>query len=719
MSISNAFVRSINTHVTMPAPYKKKPRVNVSSTSGSKPNRPKHGRDQLRTVTRTARRDTPAEEEEEVEVQSEDSEGEPEVKPKNYNTDSLQSYNALLTLLKSDHKDEGRSKKRKVADVASDDEVAGVNLEEEEDEKEEAEEEEFSDDELPAIDSFEVHFNEITDEYCDSQEKLVIKDKERWVIKLKNNFPQLNYTSVVQTPPGTPIPTDDISVDDLKDVNVKKRILDAYQKAFDSSLLSSLDSKIASPMFNYQDVSFPYQKYNHQSYQKLYVTHALNHIFKTRDRILKNNEKLHNYQLNLKEGKASSSEEPELRDQGFTRPKVLILLPTRNVCFEVVQMLIKLLGSEQQENKKKFQNQFFSPETPPDSKPDDFKQIFKGNNNDFFSIGMKFTRKSLKLYSSFYSSDILIASPIGLSMMLENPDKRKRQYDFLSSIEVLIIDKANSIEMQNWDHVNTVLKYINKIPQQFHDADFSRIRMWSINDQAKMFRQTLVFSEYLTPNINNLISSRSINLAGKLKFKPIISSSTCIMNSIGLKIKQIYMRFEGGSSPVQNPEARFKFFKNAVLPSLMKSLSYEDGLLVYIPSYFDYVRVKEYMKTTKLTFDAIDEYSSQSKVSRARSLFQQGNTKVLLYTERLHHFRRFEIGGVKNILIYELPSNPLFYKELVRFIGKTIFKNEADLDLCLVKTLYSRWDAGSLERVVGNERAPVLCNSVNEVYEFR
>lgn len=704
----------------MPAPYKKK-----SRTSGPGPktaSRPKHGRDQLRTVTRTARRDKFEEPEPESEEASqEDSEEEQQTKPKAYKPDSLQSYNALLTLLKSDHQEDApRAKKRKVEEAPSDDEVAGANLEEEP-EYEEEEDEVVSDDEAEdqASDPFEVHFNQISDEYSDSQEKLVIKDKQRWSVSLKANYPDLNYSSMVQSPPGVPIKIDNKQVSNLKDVGIKKRILDAYESAYDSTSLSSLDSKIVAPMFNYQDVSFPYQRYNHQSYQKLYVTHALNHIFKTRDRILKNNEKLHNYQANLKEGKVSSGDEPELRDQGFTRPKVLILLPTRNVCYEVVQMLIKLLGSEQQENKKKFQTQFYSPEFPPDSKPDDFKQIFMGNNNDFFSIGMKFTRKSLKLYSSFYSSDIIIGSPIGLSMMLENPDKRKRQYDFLSSIEVLIIDKANSIEMQNWDHVNTVMKYINKIPQQFHDADFSRIRMWSINDQAKMFRQNLIFSEYLTPNINNLISSKSFNLAGKSKFKPNINSNNCIMNSIGLKIKQIFQRFDGGSSPVQNPEARFKFFKNSILPSLMKSLSYEDGLLIYIPSYFDYVRIKDFLKTTKLTFDAIDEYSSQSKVSRARSLFQQGKTKVLLYTERLHHFRRFEIGGVKNVLVYEVPSNPLFYKELVRFIGKTIFKNEADLDLCLIKILFSKWDAVGLERVVGNERAPVLCNSVNEMYEFR
>lgn len=148
--------------------------------------------------------------------------------------------------------------------------------------------------------------------------------------------------------------------------------------------------------------------------------HALNHIYKTRDRILKNTTKLHVHK------ESSNDEDLEFRDQGFTRPKVLIMLPTRNSCYEVVEQLIKLSGTDQQENKKKFNDQFYAKAAPPNNKPEDFKDAFKGNNSDFFCIGLKMTRKSLKLYSSFYSSDIILASPIGLSMILENPDKKKK-----------------------------------------------------------------------------------------------------------------------------------------------------------------------------------------------------------------------------------------------------------------------------------------------------
>lgn len=729
----------------MARPFKRGRDVSDSTRipDSKRPAKLKHGRQEMRKVTRTMRRDQRDEHEnidedsEQDQDDSEEEENSEQVDAEDLN--STKTYDALLTLLKNDHKQSSSSMKPAAeksigeenhqgdddSSIENEDGVAGENLEDEDDSEEEeligseseAEDEENDVANLVTRDAFEDHFNEVTEDYINTQEKLIKKDMLRWSISDKSKFSKLGYTSIFQTPPGELLGKYESS-GKVKKYTIKKRIQDAYDKNFKDEF-NELESTLLEPMLTYKDILFPYKSFKNDGYRKLYVLHTLNHIYKTRDRILKNNEKLHSYQESLKNGKVTSDSEPELRDQGFTRPKVLILLPTRNACYEVVELLIKLSGAEQQENKKKFNQQFFSKDVPPENKPEDFQHTFKGNNNDFFCIGMKFTRKSLKLYSSFYSSDIIIASPIGLSMILENPNKRKRQYDFLSSIEVLIVDKANQIEMQNWDHMNTIYKYLNKVPKDFHGADFSRIRMWYINDQASYLRQSLIFSEYITPNVSNAVTSKSMNLAGKLKFKPIITSENCIMNSVGLKLRQIFQRFES-SSPAEDPEARFNFFINSIIPSLSRSTSYDDGLLIYIPSYYDYLRLKSYMQSsTKLTFGAIDEYTSQSKLTKLRQGFANGKIKVLLYTERLHYFRRFEIKGVKNIIMYGIPTNPLFYRELIRFIGVSVFKEMAHLDLSLAKVIYSKWDAVALERIVGNERAPVLCHSANEIYEFR
>lgn len=66
--------------------------------------------------------------------------------------------------------------------------------------------------------------------------------------------------------------------------------------------------------------------------------------------------------------------------------------------------------------------------------------------------------------------------------------------------------------------------------------------------------------------------------------------------------------------------------------------------LIYMPSYFDYVRLRNYMKREEINFASICEYSSRSEVSRGRHFFQQGEKRFVLFTERFHFYKRSVFG---------------------------------------------------------------------------
>jgi U3 small nucleolar RNA-associated protein 25 len=397
-------------------------------------------------------------------------------------------------------------------------------------------------------------------------------------------------------------------------------------------------------------------------------------------------------------------------------------VPTKNSCLKMANIIGDLCYPAQQESRKRFDEGYRdSGEPVGGNKPDDYKDLFDGAEDDMFRIGIKFTRKTMKFFAPFYSSDILFASPLGLRTAISSDEEKKKKmdYDFLSSIEIVIVDHADALLMQNWDHTEYIFEHMNLQPREPHGCDYNRVRMWYLDDMAKAYRQTIILSSFNTPELAELMRSHCHNWAGQIRMQPEYPG---IIQSLGVKVKQTFSRYDS-TSVDKDPEARFNYFVAAIVPSLTKREKDATGTLIFIPSYLDFVRVRNFFATSpavsSLSFGAISDYVEVPKASRAMTHFLTGRHRVLLYTERAHHFRRYVIKGVRRVIMYGLPENPIFYKEIAGdYLNISEQRMKLEPGQGIVRVIFSKYDAMKLERIIGTQRVGKMISERGDTFDF-
>ncbi|XP_054370333.1 U3 small nucleolar RNA-associated protein 25 homolog isoform X2 [Molothrus ater] len=431
---------------------------------------------------------------------------------------------------------------------------------------------------------------------------------------------------------------------------VNKQFLSAADKPTDSSF-TPLQRELFCVMNSYRDLFYPERSAltNGEEIRHAYCLHALNHVLKANAQVLSNNAR--------RRDRKPGTDTDDHRDQGLTRPKVLMIVPFRECALRIVHIFISLLEVNDKKkidvsNKKRFKGEYGSDpdEKPPNLKrPEDYEAVFAGNIDDHFRIGVAILQKSMRLYAPFYSSDIIIASPLGIRTVIGAEGEKKRDFDFLSSIEILIIDQADIYLMQNWEHV--------------------------------------------------LVAIRNVPLTGSI-------------SHIVVQLPHVFRRLEA-DSVTSVIDGRFQFFIDKVLPEYRDAIM--SHTLIYVPSYFDYVRLRNYFKKEDLNFTHICEYTKKAAVCRARRFFLKGEKQFLLFTERFHFYKRYTIKGIRNLIFYELPTYSHFYSEICNMLKAT----DSGVDATWTCTvLYSKYDAQKLAAVVGIDRTAQMLQSKKNVHLF-
>ena len=514
--------------------------------------------------------------------------------------------------------------------------------------------------------------------------------------------------------------------------------------------LNEFQLELFSLLNSYKDLLYTNETYeNSEDVQRAYVAHMLGHLFRSKSRILSNNR--------LFEKRASNEkilqDDPILRDQGFTRARILVLLPFRFSALRLGKCIASTLkGSHETVNFKRFIEEFgdedgadstLRPVAYDGNKPVDYYQTFNGNVDDSFRIGLKLTKKSVKFFADFYDSDIIIASPLGLKTLIspneqgtdDGSSQNREQMshngdrDFLSSIEIVLLDQAEIFLMQNWEHVIDVMQHVNAMPAKPRNMDISRVRMWHLENWSRYYRQLIMFSSITVPLIHSFFQTFSLNYEGYLAFKHRVEHPQA--RQITNKCTQHFLYYDSPNAK-ESCDSRFRFFIKQVLPKFTKlngNPSQDAGVddtenrsqnhtLIFVSSYFDYVRLRNHFRREKLSFTQICEYTEDNKVSKARQLFYFGARQFLIYTERCHFYHRYKIKGIKNIIFYEPPTFAKFYQEMIEMLTPELQGKKFDISLAArfsATTLFSNHDTLQLGAIMGFNNAIKLMRNKKSI----
>lgn len=575
----------------------------------------------------------------------------------------------------------------------------------------------------------------------------------------------------------------------------------------DLTYFNELGQQILPFLLTYADGFIEGRKYKNEGFLlEPILFHLLNHVLNARSLVLKNNQKLkkinekNRIKLALTDDEEKSkkqksknikkqisekrkekdqiieptidflNEEEEneeiLRDQGFTRPRVLILCPFRGTVVSILREIKAILGPntsvsgwEKLEEEYGLNNDESDDDDEADKKkPSDWKSLFKQNVDDDFKMGIQINpghgkgsglRKGayLRLFCDFFSSDIILASPLSLRLLIENSKdnipksvrnnkktgekseektkERDNSMDFLSSLEMVFIHQAEVLMMQNWDHVDFVLKNTNLQPKDHREStDFSRIRSYFLEENfSKFHRQLLMTSHFNSPELQAAFRKFGTSRAGQWRLRKFWGQHGCLPRIVSgaqtetsSTLKQIFQIVPTlqGLNALEQEEARFKYFKEQVLTKVLK-LEQKHTLIV-TPSYIDFVKIRNELIHQQANAAFISEYSRESEISRGRSRFFQGLKHILLYSGRSHFYRRFKIRGAKHVIFYSPPEFPIHYEEIVNNLGIENTNFGSEESSCLV--LITRNDRFALERIVGKNRSKHMMDSSKNTFLF-
>ena len=489
---------------------------------------------------------------------------------------------------------------------------------------------------------------------------------------------------------------------------------DNIDKIINTTLITD-NQKLNKELFRSHENEFLFEYYTKHVNPKT----KLDDSYKNQDFITYHKEIKKNYE------NSDNKDNINIKDQGFTSPKVLILVPYKIHAKIIMEQLVKLFSNDNWKgitNKKKFMDEY--------SEFDSMDDCFR------LGIQISFFENKMKLYTPFDESDIIIASPLGLKLAKPSDNdksfKNSKVYDFLSSIEIFLMDFSEVFIYQNLEHLNEILSFLNKQPKNNQNiVDINRIKENYANNYGEYLRQNIIISQFKCIDIDVAINDICKNINGKILLEgPYENQINLIKNEFAEKYNtlnssnyeiryefKILRDFKGE----EDFQEKFNYFTKNLWQNLYES--FEKHTIIFVSSTFDYMILKSFFKKKSKSVCFISEDTDKRDWQRNRLFFEQGKYKFLLYDERAHVYKKINLKFAKNIFFYSLPEDPKIFNEMIHLIDPVNYNQNLEKynyeskqneiqKYGSVIALVTPVEKYNLEKILGDEAKKIIKNKL-------
>lgn len=426
-------------------------------------------------------------------------------------------------------------------------------------------------------------------------------------------------------------------------------------------------------MFDYQDIFYVAPLGRMQTFQNITALHIVNHLLSDLDAKKQHTE-------DAKNGK------PVVLDSGLTQTTVVVVCTNRHRAFKFIESILNCLPDTYMvEHYDEFRQEYFTEFPPKLKKHPDWVARFGGENDETFRIGLRFFNNKVSLKQNIDKSQLVVLSTLSVEL--------SENLNFLSSVEVLVLDFADWLETQNQKTLQSLVAKVNCPLKNVSSAhDWSRLRRYYSEGGAAPMRQTIYNATVFTPIGFSLFNNQK-NARGHIAIRPMFYPPLSKPTLFRIQVEQ--------HDEIQDAISRV--FAEHLMPQIQRWRADDINpgrTVIYFTSSYAFIMCRHILEKTFVQFLELGD-GALGDQKKMLSAFGEDENAVLLITERYYFAYRPHIRDVERAVFIQPPTYPHFVGEITGSGSAIVY--------------YTHFDEFALERVIGTGATKPMLTSTNNL----